>query len=254
MFSDLGPEEARQLITIFSLLIPAGLYGMGMMEGRSSHRWFLAGMALHGLTILHRASVLKAVPLTEKHDNISFLAFVLALLTWQYLRRRGVQELTVTAVPLVSVLTLTALLFPPIDTVSPFMRTPWFTLHMFLFFAGYGYFGISACLGVVYVRGGGVDAEALQHRTAAQGWTLYTASLVAGSIWFFLAYGTYWLWTSRELWTTLVWFFYGMYLHQRYIRGIAGITASVAGIAGFLVALFAYFGVGTVIPAPPVQF
>jgi len=254
MFSDLAPEEARQLVTIFSLLIPAALYGIGMMEGKSSYRWFLAGMVLHGLTIVHRAYVVGGLPLTEKHDNVSFLAFVLAALTWHYLWRKGLKDLTVTAVPLVSIILMAAMLFPVINTVSPFMRTPWFTLHMLLFFTSYAYFGISACLGLIYVRGGGVDIESLQYRTAAYGWTLYTVSLVAGSIWFFLAYGMYWLWTSRELWTTLLWFFYGMYLHQRYIKGIAGITAALVGIAGFALALFAYFGVGTVIPAPPVQF
>lgn len=254
MFSDLSPEEIRQLATIFSLLLPAALYAMGMMEGKNSQRYFLAGMVIHGLTIVHRAYAVGGVPLAEKHDNVSFLAFSLALLYWQFLRKQGMREITITAVPMISIMLMAALAFPTINTVSPFMRTPWFTLHIFTFFLSYGFFGISACLGLVYVRGGGVDVEAMQYRTAAYGWTLYTFSLVAGSIWFFIAYGMYWLWTSRELWTTLTWFFYGMYLHQRYIKGVAGITASIVGIVGFLVALFAYFGVGTIIPAPPVQF
>lgn len=254
MFSELEPEELAQLITIFSLLLPAALYAMSMMEGKRSHWFFFAGLIVHGLTIVHRASVVGGVPLSEKHDNVSFLAFALAVLYRRYLRKEGARDLTLTAVPLVSVILVAALAFPVVNTVSPFMRSPWFTLHMFTFFLSYAFFGISACLGVGYVRGGGVDAEALQYRTAAMGWTLYTVSLVLGSIWFFVAYGTYWLWTSKELWTTLTWFFYGMYLHQRYIKGIAGITAAVVGIAGLFVALFAYFGVGTVIPAPPVQF
>lgn len=254
MFSDLGPEEIRQLATIFSLLVPAALYVLGMMEGKNSHRYFFAGMVLHGLTILHRAYALQGVPLMEKHDNVSFMAFATAVLAWRFWRREGVRELALLAVPLASVLTMTAPLFPTLDTVSPFMRTHWFTLHSFLFFLSYAYFAVSACLGLAYVLGGAIEHEALQYRTAAWGWTLYTFSLVAGSIWFFIAYGMYWLWTSRELWTTLTWFFYGMYLHQRYIKGVAGITAAIVGIVGFLVALFAYFGVGTIIPAPPVQF
>lgn len=254
MFSDLSPEEIDQLATIFSLLLPAGLYAMGMMEGRHSHRYFLAGMVVHVLAIIRRAFLVGGLPLAEKHDNISFLALCMAILTWPFLRRKGVREILVTAVPLVSVTLVSALAFPVLNTLSPFMRSPWFYMHMATFFASYAFFGISACLGFGYVRGGDIDTEALQYRTAAYGWTLYTLSLVLGSIWFYVAYGTYWLWTSRELWTTLTWFFYGMYLHQRYIKGIAGITASIVGIAGFFVALFAYFGVGTVIPAPPVQF
>jgi ABC-type transport system involved in cytochrome c biogenesis permease subunit len=254
MCSDLSSEDIAQLARIFSLLVPAALYAMGMMEGKSSRWFFLAGMVSHGLTILYRAHTVGGVPLAEKHDNVSFLAFALAGLYWYFSLREGGPELTTAAVPLISTILISSLAFPVINTVSPFMRTPWFYLHMFTYFMSYAFFGISACLGLVYVRGGGIEAEALQYRTAAYGWTLYTVSLLFGSIWFFIAYGMYWLWTSRELWTTLTWFFYGMYLHQRYIKGIAGITAGIVGIVGFIVALFAYFGVGTIIPAPPVQF
>jgi len=254
VFSELSPEELKQLAVIFSLLLPAALYGMGLSEGRSS-RWFvLAGLILHFLTIVHRGIVVHGIPLSEKHDTISFFAFAVVLLYWHFAVRKGAQELALTALPLASVLLLTALLFPTIDTVSPFMRTPWFFLHMFFFFLSYAFFAISACFGFAYVRNGDIGTEALQYRTAAWGWTLYTVSLAAGSVWFFIAYGTYWLWTSKELWTTLTWFVYGMYLHQRYIKGIAGILAAIVGIIGFFIALFAYFGVGTIIPAPPVQF
>lgn len=254
MCSDLDPEEIAQLVMIFSLLLPAALYAMGMMEGKRSHWYFLAGMIAHGLTIVQRAYAVGGIPLAEKHDNVSFMAFVMAVLTWSFMRRKRLREITIAAVPMVSVTLIVSLAFPVINTLSPFMRTPWFFLHMLTFFLSYGFFGISACLGLVYVRGGEGEVEALQYRTAAYGWTLYTLSLFLGSIWFYSAYGMYWLWTSRELWTTLTWFFYGMYLHQRYIKGIAGITAGIVGIIGFAVALFAYFGVGTIIPAPPVQF
>ena len=254
MFSDLGLEEITQLITIFSLLLPAALYAMAMMEGKNSHRYFLAGMIIHGLTIAHRAYTVGGIPLAEKHDNVSFLAFALAMLTWHYLRRRGMKEIEITAVPMVCIMLVASLAFPIINTVSPFMRTPWFSIHIGLFILSYAYFGISACIGLSFVLSGDIEREALQYQTAAIGWVLFTISLVAGSIWFFIAYGTYWLWTSRELFTTLLWFYFALYLHQRYIKGLSGRTAAIVGIAGFIIALFAYFGVGTIIPAPPVQF
>ncbi len=254
MFDQLSPEEIKQLITIFLLLIPATFYGLGLMEGEWARRFFLIGLVTHFLNIMYRGMTLKCLPLAEKFDNISFMAFSTALFYWYYSRNRDLKEMQLTAVPLAALLLLSAFFYMPINTVSPFMRTPWFYLHMFLFFLGYGFFGVSACAGVQYVMSGDVEHEALQYRTVSFGWTIYTISLLAGSIWFYIAYGMYWLWTSRELFTTLTWFFFGLYLHQRHIKGLSGRTAAIVGIVGYLAALFAYFGVGTIIPAPPVQF
>ena len=230
MFSELGPEEIQQLKTIFLLLVPAAFYGLGLMEGKWARRLFLIGILTHFLTILYRGATLHGLPLAEKFDNISFLSFSTALAYWYYSRKKDLREITIIILPLIALLLLSSFFYMPINTVSPFMRTPWFYLHMFLFFLSYGFFGISACVGILYFLSGDIEHEALQYRTASYGWTIYTASLIAGSVWFFIAYGMYWLWTSRELFTTLTWFFFGMYLHQRYIKGLSGRSAAIVGI------------------------
>lgn len=247
-------EEGQAILAVFLILAPATLYAMGMMEGKSGHRFFLAGLGLHAAVIVLRGFIVGAIPLTEKYDNISFLAFSLALITWYFRQRKGIADLGLYALPLVSTVLIAALAYPPINTVSPFQRTPWFTLHIFFFFVSYGFFGISSCIGVLYLLKKNPAYESVQYWSAIHGWIILSLALVAGSVWFFTAYGTYWLWTSRELWTTLMWFYYGMYLHARYVKGLTGRWAAVMGIVGFPVALFAYFGVGTVIPAPPTQF
>jgi ABC-type transport system involved in cytochrome c biogenesis permease subunit len=173
---------------------------------------------------------------------------------WYLGAKRWKGELGMLALPLISLLVIVAAAHRTVDTVSPFMRTPWFYLHTFFFFLSYGFFAVSFCAGALYMCRASVDCESMQYRTAAYGWVLYSVSLVMGSIWFFTAYGTYWLWTSRELWMTITWFFFGLYLHARLIVGIRGRVASALGILGFAVAMFAYFGVGTVLPSPPTQF
>lgn len=253
MLFDTG-GEGRELISIFLSLASASLYIMGLMEGKKGYRLFLSGMLLHLLGIIHRGFIINGIPLTEKHDNISFAAFSTALTYWYFYRRKGMSELGVTALPLISLLLLTSLAYAPLNTVSPFMRSPWFYLHMFFYFVSYGFFGISSAMGLHYLWSGKGDYELLQYKGAVHGWIMFSVALVAGSIWFFTAYGTYWLWTSRELWTTLMWFYYGLYLHVRLIKGLKGRPAAAIGCMGFPVALFTYFGVGTVIPSPPVQF
>jgi ABC-type transport system involved in cytochrome c biogenesis permease subunit len=247
-------EEGQAVLAVFLVLVPATLYAMGMTEGKQGYRFFLAGLLVHAAVITLRGFTVGAVPLTEKYDNISFLAFSLALVVWYFWRRKGIPELALYALPLAATVLIFALAYLPINTISPFQRTPWFTLHMFFFFLSYGFFGVSSCIGVLYLLRKDGSYETAQYWSAIHGWIVLSLGLVTGSVWFFTAYGTYWLWTSKELWTTLVWFYYGMYLHARYVKGLTGRWAAVMGIAGFGVALFAYFGVGTIIPAPPTQF
>jgi len=247
-------EEGQALVAIFFLLIPAALYILGLGEGKKSRRFFFAGLFLHSLSILQRGLTLGMIPLTEKHDNISFTALCMALIYWRFSMKRGARDLAQYALPLISLVLLVAVTYAPINTISPFQRSPWFFLHMFFHFVSYAMFGISSCIGLLYVINGDSESEALQYQGAAYGWIMFSIALVAGSIWFFTAYGTYWLWTSKELWITLTWFYYGAYLHARYIKGFSRIGTVVMGILGFGVALFTYFGVGTVIPSPPTQF
>ena len=253
MFCSIG-EEGQALINILIILVPASLYIMGLLQVKKGYYFFVAGIFSHVLSIILRGLSLGRIPLSEKHDNISFMALSLALIYLYIYRKKIISNLDIAALPLVSFFTVVSAVYLPINTVSPFLKTPWFYIHTFLYFGSYGFFGISACIGIFYLLNGKSEYESIQYRTAIYGWIIFSVSLVAGSIWFFTAYGTYWLWTSKELWTALTWFYYGLYLHARLINGLNGRPAAVLGCIGFLVALFSYFGMGTIIPSPPTQF
>lgn len=212
-----------------------------------------SGVAVHAAALAHRWLVLARPPFADKQDNISFMALGIVL-AYLFLFRKGVKDLGVTVLPLVAALMLAAAGHRQVNTISPFMDSPWFYLHVIFYFSSYAFFGVSACLGVHYVKDGDLHYERRQHLGAICGWILLSFALLAGSIWFYMAYGTYWLWTSKELWITATWLYYGLYLHARLIKGLRGRPAAVMGVLGFAVALFTYFGVGTVIKSPPSQF
>lgn len=247
-------EYGVSVLTVFLILIPTAFYILGALEGRLGRYLFSAGLVIHGLSILHRGLLTGRLPLSEKHDNISFMAFSMALMYLYLIRKKDARDFSVIVPPLISVFMFISIGFSPADSISPFLNTPWFYLHSFLYFLSYAFFGISASTGVLYILKGGPDYEQLQYKSAACGWIILSLSLFAGSVWFYIAYGTYWLWTSKELWITITWLYYGLYLHARLMRGLKGKPASVIGALGFAVALFTYFGVGTVIKSPPTQF
>ncbi len=247
-------EEIRSIFNLLFLLIPASFYIMGLMEGKKGNFFFILAVLMHLAGIGIRWVEIGSIPLSEKRDNISFMAFSTAIIYLYFYRTRAVKEMAVAAMPLISLILLAATLYEPVNTISPFLKSPWFYIHIFFYFISYAFFGISLCAGIDCLQGKGLEQEIYQYKTAAYGWAMLSIALVSGSIWFFLAYGTYWLWTSKELWSALVWFYYGLYLHVRLIRGLKGRPAIVLGCAGFGLALFAYFGIGTIIPSPPTEF
>jgi ABC-type transport system involved in cytochrome c biogenesis permease subunit len=83
----------------------------------------------------------------------------------------------------------------------------------------------------------------IQFKTALVGWTFFSVSMVAGGIWGYFAWGTYWLWTPKELWTSILWIFYALVLHVR-LKGQSWDRVSAwLGIIGAGVMLFTYLGV-----------
>jgi ABC-type transport system involved in cytochrome c biogenesis permease subunit len=75
------------------------------------------------------------------------------------------------------------------------------------------------------------------------GYSFFSASMVSGGIWGYYAWGTYWLWTPKELWTSILWLFFSLYPHLR-LKGPAwDRTVAWGGIIGFGVTLFTYLGV-----------
>lgn len=254
MLSGIDPY-ILSVIGIYALLGTAALYVLGVMyEGRLGAALYWAGLCLHAGTMALRWAELGHAPLTERHDTLSYAAFVMAL-SWARLRHSAKhREVEVAMILMIVSFTILALSTRTINSISEFMDSRAFTMHTFFYFASYAALGVSAVAGLGYIWTDDEELEALQADAASVGWVLLSVSVVWGAMWFYQAYGTYWLWTSKELWITATWLWWTTYLHLRLTRGAKGRAASYVGVAGFAVALFTYFGVGTIIPAPPTQF
>lgn len=246
---------AQELVAFMLLVLPALFYIMALYEDRKGTWLFGVGIGLHLASIAERWMYTGLIPLSEKRDNISFMALCIAALYLTIRARRGTRGLINVLAPItICGLLVVATGFRTMDSISPFMQTPWFYGHVIFYFASYAMFALSACYGVTNALAPDDAKEWSQYRLASVGWIHLSASLICGSIWFYIAYGHYWLWTSKELWITTLWLYYGVYLHARLMPELRGRTAAIIGALGFAVALFTYFGVGAVIPSPPTQF
>ncbi|GMA87833.1 hypothetical protein GCM10025868_30830 [Angustibacter aerolatus] len=82
------------------------------------------------------------------------------------------------------------------------------------------------------------DLDLTSYRLHAIAFPLWTFTLVAGAIWAENAWGRYWGWDPKEVWTFVIWVVYAGYLHARATRGWQGRKAAGLALAGYACILF----------------
>ncbi|OGW37059.1 MAG: hypothetical protein A2010_05215 [Nitrospirae bacterium GWD2_57_9] len=207
-------------------------------------RLMLPAVALHAGLIVSTAFRFGRIPLIGMHETLGFLAFSIGITALIAGRGRKRDLFSVLVVSLILLLLAGSAVSPSVQhALPPVLKTVWFELHVILSFVSYALFAVGSLFGVLALRNDG-EAERNQYRSVLLGYVLFSAAMIFGGIWAYLAWGTYWLWTPKELWTTIVWFFYSLYLHARLVRGWSGPKVVWMGIIGFLIVLFTYAGVG----------
>ena len=80
--------------------------------------------------------------------------------------------------------------------------------------------------------------ESLAYRFAIIGFIFWTFTLIAGSIWAYDAWGRYWGFDTKEVWTFVIWVLYAGYIHARATRGWRGTRSAWLSIVGFAAVMF----------------
>jgi len=208
-------------------------------------RFILPALCLHAVLIAQSALQYGRIPLIGPRETLGFLAFAIGV-TFVIARWKGKRDLfTWLNIFLILSLLIGSFLSPKgmPGPLPPVLNTIWFELHVILSFVAYALFAAGSLFGILYLYRDEPGAEFSQYRSLLLGYVLFSVAMIFGGIWAFLAWGTYWLWTPKELWTTIVWFFYSLYLHARLVRGWAGPKVVWMGIIGFAIVLFTYVGV-----------
>ncbi|MEU9119616.1 c-type cytochrome biogenesis protein CcsB [Streptomyces sp. NPDC048506] len=81
------------------------------------------------------------------------------------------------------------------------------------------------------------------YRINATVFPLWTFTIIAGAIWAEAAWGRYWGWDPKEVWSFITWVAYACYLHARSTAGWKGRKAAWLGLIAFACYLFNYYGV-----------
>lgn len=204
-------------------------------------------MLFQFLYLFARGMALGRLPLLGPHDTVLFFSTSLALmglLSSYSPVVRGRTWFTIATGITAAIFTVISLMFKPLDMPLPqVLDTLWFELHVVVAFFSYALFAVGGIVSVAYLATGVRQYLDLLYKTALVGWTFFSVSMVSGGIWGYYAWGTYWLWTPKELWTSVLWLLYALVLHIRLKGSKFDNLFAWLGIIGFFVMLFTYLGV-----------
>lgn len=87
----------------------------------------------------------------------------------------------------------------------------------------------------------GIDE--LSYRLIGFGFPLLTIGVISGAIWANEAWGQYWCWDPKEVWSLITWTIFAAYLHSRFINTWKGKKPAMIASFGFVAIWICYFGV-----------
>lgn len=144
--------------------------------------------------------------------------------------------------------------------LPPALQSAWLVIHVFVATASVGFFALGFALSVVQLMQARREAvlatatavkrsflatlpdahtlENLAYRVNIIGFIMWTFTLMAGAIWAEKAWGRYWGWDTKEVWTFIIWVVYAGYIHARATRGWRGSRSAWLAIIGFSAVLF----------------
>ena len=144
--------------------------------------------------------------------------------------------------------------------LPPALQSAWLVIHVFVATSAVGFLALGFALSVVQLMQARRESIAASGRAAKQsflatlpdsatlenlayrviiiGFILWTFTLMAGAIWAEAAWGRYWGWDTKEVWTFIIWVVYAGYIHARATRGWRGSRSAWLAIIGFSTVLF----------------
>jgi len=221
----------------------------------------VGGFILHTATIITRYVLAGHLPITSLHEASSFFAWCIVLIFFFLEYRYRVDLLGPFTMPVVFVLMLSSSILPrEIKPLSPVLQSYWLGIHTFLAFLGDAAFATAFGIGIMYLiqehhlktkRLGGLFQrlpnlqilDEINYKLITLGFPLLTLAIITGALWAESAWGSYWRWDPKEVWSLITWFIYALVLHARLTAGWRGRKAAMLSIVGFISVIFTFFGV-----------
>jgi len=223
------------------------------------------GFFFHTVNIILRYIEGGHIPITNLHEASSFFSWCIVVLFFALEYRYKLGLLGSFTMPIIFVLMLSSSMLPrEIKPLSPLLKSYWLSIHTILAFIGDAAFAMAFGIGMMYLiqerylkskhlSGLFQKLPSLQvldeinYRLITIGFPLLTLAIITGALWANSAWGTYWRWDPKEVWSLITWIIYALVLHLRLTIGWRGKKAAILSIAGFTLVIFTFFGVNFIL-------
>jgi cytochrome c-type biogenesis protein CcsB len=230
------------------------------------------GLLLHVAATVLRGIAAGRVPWANMYE-FTLMGTLVAVATFVALCRRHDVRFLGSIVIGFSALSLglaLAVFYVPAAGVEPVLQSPWLVIHVSIATVATGLFTVAVAAsilqllkdsretrlaaqggtGLAHPRWRALDMlpatrslEALSFRINAVGFVLWTFTIMAGAVWAEVAWGRYWGWDPKEVWSFVVWVVYAAYLHARTTRGWSGRRAAWFVVVGYATVIFNFTAV-----------
>ncbi len=213
------------------------------------HGIFLLGFGIALVTFIYRWIRVDHVPLQNLFEVflcLGMLVFPLSYLSFKYLRIGGVG-----ADAIIGFITL----FPAgfvfdenPQQLPPALQSFLFIPHVSSYMISYMIMAKASVQAAYQIAGrsrpqeqGMLKHESATYKTVRIGFPLLTVGLVLGAVWGKIAWGDYWNWDPKELWSLVSWLVFVGYLHFRalYKKRFPKVSSALvlAGMAAIIITL-----------------
>jgi ABC-type transport system involved in cytochrome c biogenesis permease subunit len=229
------------------LWIAAAAYGAGFLAAlvrpRLARPLLAAGVAVHLAATVARGLAIEFFPLTNKMESFNAAALAVAILAVVAFRPARAYLLPLLAV--LGAFLAAALSFPgDLRWPPPLMRTVWYPLHVPLSFLAYASWAAAAAAAVAWWTRAEGEWLGLVDQLALWGLALWSLAMVTGGVWGVVAWGAYFMWDAKVIWSVILWFHYAAFVHVKLTPSLADRPGARPALAviGFLLVLVAYVG------------
>ncbi|MGB3975621.1 MAG: c-type cytochrome biogenesis protein CcsB [bacterium] len=217
------------------------------------------GWLLHtaGFLVRWRATFLLGYdyfPVANRYEAFIFFSWSVVL-SWLILKRwapgsKIAAGMQFTAAILIAWAGLTSA--SDIHSLMPALRSNWLIFHVITCFLAYAAFAAAAFIALCFLissKRSTADVadtdktDKLLYFSVSIGFFLLTLGILTGSAWAQQAWGRYWGWDPKEVWSLITWAVYALFLHARISRRWSGKRLAILAVAGFLAVLFTFLGV-----------
>jgi cytochrome c-type biogenesis protein CcsB len=210
------------------------------------------GFALHTLALGVRIYNTGHAPMASMFETLIFFSWCTVAVSLFVAERYEERVTEMITLPVASLALIFGILnFKPGGPLTLVLRTRWFETHVTASFAAYALFTLAFSAAVVSLVYDWRERDSqasrkfsdIAGRSILWGFALFSAAMFSGAIWAYLAWGVYWMWEPKVIWSFIVWFFYAGAMHAWYVKSWRGRGLSIATILGFIIVLFTYMGV-----------